>query len=93
MVWDGMNVEVDPEAIYMISGVRLANILRDVATLRNLYSGGGVDLDGRRHELIDPRRARRGLIRALADSLVGGVEPDDDPLDLDDDGFTDDGSA
>lgn len=71
-VWDGMNVEVERDGIYLISGVRLANILQDVEKLRSLYNGGSVEVDGRSRELIDVRAARRRLIMALADSLVDG---------------------
>ncbi len=84
-VWDGMNVDVDDQSIYLISGVRLKNILKDVAVLRHLYSGGSIDvpLGGRGHELIDVEAARRKILRAFNDALIND-DLDDDDLDDDD---------
>lgn len=75
-VWDGMNTDIRTDALYVVSGQRLANILADRRVLNNLRNGGSERIDGKTYYLADVE----GLLAAFRRFVEAHTldEPDDD---------------
>lgn len=75
-VWDGMNTDIRTDALYVVSGQRLANILGDRRVLNNLRNGGSERIDGKTYYLADVE----GLLAAFRRFVEAHTldEPDDD---------------
>ena len=77
-VWDGMNTDIRTDALYVVSGQRLANILGDRRVLNNLRNGGTETIDGKTYRLVDTKSLISAFGRFVEPHTLD--EPDDDDV-------------